>query len=89
LRGVLRQIDIILEEALKEPEAPANMVRLLGQGRAAARTALKRRRTNGHVIDTLERENGDLQSDIIDLKVDLRRLREKMVRMQEGRENGE
>jgi hypothetical protein len=79
----------ILTDADTEPEA-AHLRNVLRRVRQIAdndandvlktiagicKDALKRPRTNGPVIDQLTKENGDLQSEIIDMQAQLSSLR--------------
>ena len=87
LRGVLRQIGIILEVFFEDFEAEwetdtertgALVSSLVSRLRTIIKESQRRPRTNGRVIDALTRENGDLESDIIDLTLEVKTLREKL-----------
>jgi len=83
LRSALRQVLVILTT----PPAPAKPIKwwqkllpVQPEPRVAGATevirrALKRPRTNGGVIDELERENGDLRSAVIDLEIELKMVK--------------
>jgi len=86
LRSTLRQVLTILTSS---PLAPSksrlrriivdavfpHSDKRIASAAAVIREALKRPRTNGKVIDELERENGDLRSHIIDLEIELKMLK--------------
>jgi hypothetical protein len=74
LRNVLRQIGVIAES-----DRRCLVDRTLVKIREVAREALARPATNGAVIDCLVRENGDLQSEILELKDRIRRYRETLI----------
>ena len=73
LRNVLRRIVSILDSDLISIEAS------LDQIRGAATTALDRPSTNGAVIDSLTRLNGDLQSEVERLRERIRTVKRDAV----------
>lgn len=81
LRNVLRQIQIILDT---ERSGDLERVVAIGRVRHVVQEALLRPRTNGAVIDALTKENGDLQSQILDLQGRLRQYRDTLVAKQVG-----
>lgn len=74
LRNVIRQIGVIAES-----DRRCLVDRTLIKIREVAREALERSATNGAVIDALVKENGDLQSEILELRERLRQYRETLI----------
>jgi hypothetical protein len=76
LRNVLRQIVVILDT---ERSGDLERVVALARVRDVVQLALERPMTNGAVIDALAKENGDLQSQILDLQQRIRQYRDTMI----------
>lgn len=74
LRNVLRQIRQIATSPFDNHRRPNQRVIAELCDRALARSA-----TNGAVIDALVKENGDLQSEILELREQLRQYRETLI----------
>jgi hypothetical protein len=79
LRNVLRQIGVILGD-----DRRLLVDRTLMKIAPLVRDALERPATNGAVIDALVKENGDLQSKILDMQDRLRQFRETLIARQVG-----
>jgi hypothetical protein len=85
LRNVLRQIQLVVRTASDTPGGDLSLgergVRdeALDRVGAICDQALARSATNGAVIDALVKENGDLQSQILDLQGRLRQYRDTLI----------
>jgi hypothetical protein len=79
LRNVLRQIGTIVADD-RRCLVDRTLIKIL----AIAREALERSATNGTVIDALTKENGDLQSELLELRERLRQYRESTISGQVG-----
>jgi len=74
-RSSLMRLTEHVQRALRIPASDTR----IAMAKEIIRSALKRPRTNGHVIDELTRENGDLLSAIDDLKLKLGEQREELI----------